>query len=105
MTMEQFQILGMLRRDGAKFHINDVMELDWFSFSSFLKQFTWNDPPIRIMPKLIANDGRYDYTFDVYDFGGYKVAIYYGESGGPTVFIVFGDAGEYVFTRSFEDAN
>lgn len=101
--MEQFAIMGMLAREGMKIQPKEAIELPLRDFGEVLHQLTWGDPPNSIAPKLVANDGRYDYTFDLYNFGTYKLSIYYSLNGHPTLFIIFGNAGEFVFLRKWMD--
>lgn len=100
MVIGQIDILAMLRRDGATFTLSDVTVLPWSQFAELLRQFTWESVPNTISPGLVANYNNCNFLFDLYDFGNYKMSLYYA-NGGPTVFIVFGNAGERVFAREW----
>jgi hypothetical protein len=103
MTMEQLAIMEMLAKEGVKLNPRDALELSLQKFTEALRSFAWGDPPGSISPRLVAWDGTYGYIFDLYNFGPYRVGIYYSNGGSPTLVFIEGDGGNFILLRKNEE--
>lgn len=101
--MEQFAIMGMLAREGVRVNPRDALELPLPDFAEALRSFTWGDPPSSISPRLVARGGTFDYIFDLYNFGPYRVGIYYSNGGSPTLVFIEGNGGNFILLRKNEE--
>lgn len=103
MTMEQFSIIGLLAKDGLK--TDDVVSVPPHLFLEHLSAFTWSieNIPLKIAPNLIAYYDGMNYGFDLYEFCGYKLNVFFGQGGSPTLFVIWGEGGALIILRGRQD--